>query len=136
MENQIIYSSVFDEASQIKEVLISQEILKLSFENRNDITISSEHDQDCCEHVYADFTVVENYHGRLINKKVNEIIIKRVEDMGFLICLRHSYDEWEKIFVPCYDYQNGYYSSNLKIIINNDGSRTEVDISNCVEHHY
>jgi hypothetical protein len=41
-----------------------------------------------------------------------------------------------KIFIPCYNYQNGYYSSNLSVVITQGGTtKTEVDISDCVEDH-
>jgi cellulose synthase/poly-beta-1,6-N-acetylglucosamine synthase-like glycosyltransferase len=62
-------------------------------------------------------------------------VIKSVEDMGFLLCFEESYGYGEKVFVPCYNEQNGYYEDNLELIISVDGVKTKIDISNLVEDH-
>ena len=72
--------------------------------------MSYEHDQDCCEHVYADFKQADwsDFDSKkydTIEKLVASIEI--VEQAGFRIA---------GLFVPCYDEQNGYYSNNLKLI--------------------
>lgn len=44
------------------------------------------------------------------------------------------FDE-KKVFIPCYNYQNGYYGSDLELIIKNNNVQTKIDISNLVEDH-
>jgi hypothetical protein len=119
---------------------IEQEIIGITLKedssiifNKKDgtnIEIGYYHEQDCCENVYADITAINYYISDIINKKYEEIIIKSIPEMGFMICLYRDWDDSEKIFIPCYNSQNGYYSGNLKLIINKE---LEIDISDCVE---
>jgi hypothetical protein len=92
------------------------------------IEITDYHDQDCCENVYADFDGINYYIDSIIGKLVKEIIIKGVEEMGILICFYFDYDKSEKVFIPCYNSQNGYYSDNLSLIITRGNTRKEIDI--------
>ena len=67
--------------------------------------ILHEHEQDCCENVYADWKAgFEDVD--LSTFDVSEIDIENVENSGFRL---------NGQFVPCYDEQNGYYSSDLRI---------------------
>lgn len=126
---------------KLEEFEIEEESIKLKFKEGEEIVISSYHDQDCCEHVYADFSVFTMYVDE-INKEANSdyepelkgITIKQVLGDGILV----NFEFWNtyvKVFVPCYDYQNGYYSDQLAIKINNKGVETTIDVSDCVEHH-
>jgi hypothetical protein len=99
----------------------------------NKMTISTYHDQDCCERVYGDFNQVQNIISEVQGQKIENILIKGVNDMGFLIIFKKEYCESSKVFVPCYNSQNGYYSSSLSLIIINNEVKTEIDISNFVE---
>jgi len=91
------------------------------------LKIYQEHDQDCCETVYADFSILENYKKQLENyKEISKIEIKSVKDMGFIIFLyKKPYYNGEEaqerigILINCYNEQNGYYSDNLNIKIFN-----------------
>lgn len=101
-------------------------ILKIndeSIELSNGMEIASHHDQDCCEHVYADFSLIE-----LSDKKdieFSEILIKKVDGLGFL---------FNGILINCYNSQNGYYSSDLELICIKDGKKVfAMDISRCCE---
>ena len=95
------------------------------------------HDQDCCEHVYADWEILKTYNvslktGEKINiknidfKQTIKTLINPVPNAGFNLVSK----EGEKFFVPCYNEQNGYYSSNLTLILT---SVSELNISDCVE---
>lgn len=99
------------------------------------IKFSSSHSQDCCESVYADFSALKHYKEQILGKTVKAIAIKGVEDIGFLICFKIGYDDDIKVFIPCYNYQNGYYSSSLDLLINNGGVEIRIDISQLVEDH-
>ena len=64
------------------------------------------HDQDCCEHVYADFS---NLDSDILNHEFKNINLQKV-DKGF------RFGDSRKYFVPCYNEQNGYYSDYLEIV--------------------
>lgn len=121
----------------------SDEAVKI-ITNDGDIEIKAYHEQDCCERVYADFSVLEYHLKDLIGFTFQEIFIKPVAETGFLLCFEHgergdeeSYDDYEikKILIPCYNEQNGYYSSNLELIIKHGDTKEVTDISDCVEDH-
>ena len=103
----------------IKDVLFTDNEIIFNKEI-GQIKIGQNHDQDCCENVYADFEQIKYYIKEISSKKVEEMIIKSVDGMGFIIELWFDYGNGEKIFIPCYNYQNGYYSSNLELIIETD----------------
>lgn len=135
MKNLIIFEREFDAPRAITAVEVSDEAVTLTFLDGQPIEISSYHSQDCCEHVYADFSVMKYHADELRTKPVRSLTLKRVLNMGFLVCFERGYDSYEKIFIPCYNYQNGYYSSNLSVVLKEGEMKTEVDISDCVEDH-
>lgn len=98
------------------------------------VVLSTEHDQDCCEHVYGDFSVTA-YLKKIDGRKIEKIKIKSVDGIGFLVVLVFNYDSPEKVFIPCYNFQSGYYSSDLSLLIEIENVKTKVDISNLVEDH-
>jgi len=84
--------------------------------------IEFHHEQDCCENVFADFKSLSDQE--LIGKEFNSLDIEGVKDSGFKL---------NGHFVPCYNKQNGYYSSDLELVINHpDESKTTKDISKFV----
>lgn len=98
------------------------------------------HEQDCCEHVYADFSVLGTYNvstitGKAINiKEIDfeehlEYLIQGIVGQGFNIISKIG----EKFFIPCYNSQNGYYSSDLELILCKDKIKEIIDISEFVE---
>jgi hypothetical protein len=107
----------------------------------NGFEIMGYHEQDCCESVYADFSILKDYNlstvtGKTIDIKDIEFVediekyIEKVEDAGFNIISKIG----EKFFVPCYNSQNGYYSSDLSLIIRkNNNAKVEINISDCVK---
>jgi hypothetical protein len=95
----------------------------------NGATISHYHSQDCCEHVYADWASLKDQS--LEDVEFNDFIIEKVAGSGFRIVAANK----NAYFVPCYNEQNGYYSSALELIIGFKGNTKQVDISDCVEDH-
>ena len=78
------------------------------FNNGNKITYF--HSPDCCEHNYADFSVL---NPNVINYNYDfdeNLDFQIVEGMGFKF---GSNGHW--IFIPCYSEQNGYYSHEVGI---------------------
>jgi len=63
------------------------------------------HEQDCCEHVYADFS---NLDSDILNHEFKNINLQEASK-GF------RFGDSRKYFVPCYNEQNGYYSDYLEI---------------------
>jgi hypothetical protein len=128
------------ELTKITDVLVGDEIV-FKFENGKELKINCYHRDDCCENVYADFSIFKYLIKDLIGKQISNIVIKGVEDMGFLVCLglkekwRDTIDNYSKVFVPCYNYQNGYYSDNLELQLSYDGVEIKIDISDMVEDY-
>lgn len=98
------------------------------------------HEQDCCEHVYADFDILSNYNlstktGKTINikeidfKEELEELIEGIQEQGFNMVSKIG----EKFFIPCYNEQNGYYSSELELILRKGKTKEIIDISNFVK---
>lgn len=78
------------------------------FDNGNEITY--EHEPDCCEYNYADFS---NLNSNVVNYDYDfneDLKFEQIPEMGFRF---GSNGRW--IFIPCYSSQNGYYSSDVDI---------------------
>lgn len=111
---------------------------KIIFDNGYEL--ESYHEQDCCEHVYADFEILKDYNvstktGKTINiKDIDfeehlEYLIQGIENEGFNMISKIE----EKFFIPCYNSQNGYYSSELELILKRGKVKEVMDISEFVE---
>lgn len=72
----------------------------------NGVKIEHSHPQECCEEVYADWQALKTTN--VMGEKFREVTIYGIPELG--ISLNHY-------LVPCYDIQNGYYSSDLKVEI-------------------
>lgn len=92
---------------KIKE--ITSEHIK--FNNGEEITFF--HRQDCCEDNYADFEQLDDIAR--VAEFSTPLKFEKVDNTGFRFG-----NEGRMFFVPCYSYQNGYYSSDLQIYYNND----------------
>src|SRR5687767_5287864 len=103
----------------MKLVTIDEE--KLTFDDGTMITY--DHYQDCCEHVYADFKQLQD--TSIWDEDFDELVIEGVPDSGLRV---NGY------FIPCYNNQNGYYSSGLELIVTHPNSpKITIDISEYVE---
>lgn len=129
--NKILWSKDY-ERSKITDLAVKDESVTITFEDGT-ITFSTYHNQDCCEIVYGDFSIVQYHKEKLVGNSITKIEVKAIEDMGFLLCFTTYYYSTEKIFIPCYNNQNGYYSDELVLLIEDRGVKTEVDISDYVE---
>ena len=126
----------FEESKKIQDIKVEEEKLTIIFEDGEIISYATEHDQHCCEHVYGDFSIFKYNKEELLNEKIKEIELVKVEGEGFLLRFNKDYSSSTKVFIPCYDFQNGYYSSNLKLQITRGETKTEIDITNLVSAHY
>jgi hypothetical protein len=99
-----------------------------SIEFDNGVVLSSNHDQDCCESHYLSFSDLkledfENLHFDLSNDN----FFTRIDGYGIeLLPIKgHS------VKVPGYGSNNGYYSSNLDLILTGKDFNKTFDISDC-----
>jgi len=99
--------------------------------------LGSYHDQDCCEHVYANW---EDIKGETPDIWFMGFSIEGVSGSGLNILLYPNTLNkyiYIRLFVPCYNHQNGYYSSNLALIYTSAANiTTTVDITDFVEDNY
>lgn len=127
----ILYKTDLDKYQELS-VSFTDDTCKIS-DGIKTISIHAYHQNDCCEHVYADFSIISFYQEELEEMKTSGLYIKAVKDMGFLLCFRRPGLSDIKIFIPCYNEQNGYYSDDLELQIEDSGVMTKIDISECVE---
>lgn len=81
----------------------------IRFDNGNFICFF--HERDCCEDNYADFNQLEEM---AYNMEFDEkLVFEKVNGSGFRFG-----SGGKMFFVPCYSWQNGYYSDDLHIIYN------------------
>ena len=108
-------------------------VAKVNSENiefDNGWTLSSDHSQDCCESHYLSFQdlTLSDFEGLEFNL-ANEEFFKRIDGYGIELVpvFGHS------VRVPGYGYNNGYYSSDLDLILTdtNNNEVIRLDISEC-----
>ena len=75
--------------------------------------ITGHHEPDCCECNYADCGQLDDI---ALNTEfdTSNLVFEEVKDSGF----RFGNAPSKMFFVPCYSSQNGYYSSDLEIRLN------------------
>jgi hypothetical protein len=119
---------------EITNVLIGEDYVEIDFKESPSLKIKYFHSQDCCESVYADLTMLGYYIPALKGRTFSNLVVKGVKGMGFLLCFLNGGNSGLKIFIPCYNNQNGYYSTDLKLIISpGEGGKMEIDISDLEE---
>ena len=100
-----------------------------SVEFENGVNLYSNHYKDCCESHYLsldDLTMVD-FEG-LEFDLTNDSFFKRIEGYGIELIPINGHS----VKIPGYGYNNGYYSSNLSLILTDDnGFRKEYDIFEC-----
>lgn len=100
----------------------------ITFDNGS--TLEYEHRQDCCEEVYANFEHLKLYKD-ILNIEFKDNLIERISlanNHGFFII--GYLNDIVKIFVPCYNVQNGYYNDELTLIFtDNEGNKKTLDLT-------
>jgi len=104
-------------------------IMSDSIEFDNGITLSSDHNQDCCEHHYLSFDDLtdEDFEG-LEFDLTKDKFFERIEGYGIQL----NPISGHPVRLPGYGSNNGYYSSNLDLVLS-DGNKVvkTFDISEC-----
>ena len=109
----------------LKVVKVNDEILKFS----NGSVLFSDHERDCCESHYLGLgdLSLDDFDG-LEFDLTNDDFFERIEGYGILLKPVNGLP----VRIPGYGYNNGYYSSQLDmVIVKSDGSRLQFDISQC-----
>tara|TARA_X000001382_G_C3165613_1_gene177744 strand:+ start:119 stop:466 length:348 start_codon:yes stop_codon:yes gene_type:complete len=95
----------------------------------NGVKLYSNHEQDCCESHYLsmDDLTIEDFEG-LEFDLTSDNFFKRIEGYGIELVPIIGYS----VKIPGYAENNGYYSSQLDLIITDNESFTkEYDIAEC-----
>lgn len=146
MEKSQLFKIVFAVPQKIGSAAVIDGGNRLAFYDASGrikvLELKDYHEQDCCENVYADFEYVTPSLEQLeFPFMVTGVRLFGTKDLGFtLVLTTDQIDElFEetielKFFVPCYNSQNGYYSSNLSLIIKAAGFEDkEISISEYVK---
>jgi hypothetical protein len=97
----------------------------------NGVKLYSNHEQDCCENHYlsmSDLTIAD-FVGLEFDLTKDEFF-ERIEDYGIALKPLNGFP----VRIPGYGSNNGYYSSNLELILTNTdgkGIYKEFNISEC-----
>ncbi len=92
--------------------------------------LKSEHDQSCCESHYLDFSnlSIDDFEG-LEFDLTNDNFFDRIVDFGIALKPTNGHP----IRIPGYGSNNGYYSTDLDLIIKNKDKTTIFNITECQE---
>lgn len=111
--------------NNVKVVKVNAE----SVEFENGIELYSSHDRDCCENHYLSFSdlTISDFEG-LEFDLTGEGFFKRIDGYGIELIPINGHS----VKVPGYGSNNGYYSSNLDLILADKNTALKTfDISNC-----
>lgn len=89
-------------------------------------TLYSNHDQDCCEHHWLDFEHIklEDFDGLEFNL-IDDSFFRKIEDYGIELVPSN------RVKIPGYGSNNGYYSTDLTLVLDTPTGRREYDITEC-----
>lgn len=99
----------------------------------NGVMLYSNHEQDCCESHYLSFDDlnIDDFDG-LEFDLTNDNFFERIDGYGIAL---HPINGLP-VRVPGYGSNNGYYSSNLDLVLSDDkGFEKHYDITECQEWH-
>lgn len=80
----------------------------------------SDWERDCCEHNYADFSVI-TLDPEIMGNEFSKVTFGKVVDKAGFILKFHGLPHpvlgtyTKKVFIPCYSEQNGYYTIELSV---------------------
>lgn len=98
----------------------------------NEVRLYSDHDQDCCENHYLDFSdlTLEDFDG-LEFDLAGAGFFKRIDGYGIELISTTGLP----VRVPGYGSNNGYYSSNIDLVLMKDKVIIKSwDVSECQEY--
>ena len=128
-----------EKPEKIKEIINDNcNCIKIICYSELSFRIYTSHYQDCCEKVYADFSVIEEQKEDIKGIIIIGVSVKKIKDEGFLLLFEYLEDDKfgnsaKKIFIPCHNIQNGYYSSDLELMIKHNNDTISIDITDCTK---
>lgn len=90
--------------------------IEIRFDNGNVITF--DHEQDCCECNWADFSILTPNTVNYYYDFDEDLTFEFVEGLGFIFGSMDENELQHMIFIPCYSDQNSYYSTDIDIYYN------------------
>lgn len=107
-----------------KVIYVDKDVVR--FDDQSELY--SDHDQDCCESHYLDFSQhsLSDFDGLEFDLS-SPSFFEKVDDYGIRLLPTNGHP----ISVPGYGYNNGYYSANLTLVLDRPGSSTKFDITEC-----
>lgn len=107
-----------------KVIYVNNDVVR--FDDKSELY--SDHDQDCCEHHYLDFSQLSlsDFDGLEFDLS-SPSFFEKVEGYGIRLIPINGHP----ISVPGYGSNNGYYSANLTLILERPSSFTKFDITEC-----
>lgn len=121
--NNIKYTEI--NMNKVKVIKVDSDIIEFD----NGILLYSDHDQDCCENHYlsmSDLTLSD--FDELEFDLSTDNFFNRIDGYGIELIPIHGHS----VKIPGYGSNNGYYSSNLSLILtNNKDFCKEYDITEC-----
>lgn len=93
-------------------------------------SIFSDHEQDCCEQHYLDFSTADlsDFEGLLFDLESDKFF-EAVEDYGIRLIPSNN---GHPVSIPGYGYNNGYYSENLTLVVSRPGrEQKRYNITRC-----
>jgi hypothetical protein len=129
------YLKKFNESTQLDLDNLSNPLKVIEIANdsiifENGITLSSYHQDDCCENHYLGFDdiTLDDFDGLEFDLS-NDNFFRRIDGYGIELMPLKGYT----VKIPGYGSNNGYYSSNLSLMINDSEGKIikQFDISEC-----
>ncbi len=108
----------------IKNELVQLKEYELVFADGT--TISSDHDNDCCESHYLSFADLKSEDFAGLSFDFSGDFFERVDGYG----IRLIPIEGHPVSIPGYGYNNGYYSSELTLVVEGPFAN-RYDVSDC-----
>ncbi len=99
-----------------------------SIEFDNGTILGSYHQEDCCEVHYLDFDdlTIGDFDGLEFDLTLDKFF-RKVEGYGIELIPVNGYS----VKVPGYGSNNGYYSTDLSLVLSGGGIESSFDISEC-----
>jgi len=109
---------------KLKVIKVNSEYIEFE----NEIKLYSEHISDCCENHYLllDDLELSDFEGLEFNL-TNDFFFKKIEDYGIELIPINGHS----IKIPGYGYNNGYYSTQLTLVLSGRGFYKTFDITEC-----
>jgi hypothetical protein len=135
-ESHLIHKQIDQVLKEIerKKTMTNLKVVRLdsdTVEFENGIKLYSNHDQECCESHFLDFSdLTMNVFNGLEFDLSNSKFFKRIEGYGIELIPING----RSVKVPGYGTNNGFYSSQLDLILTNEKDfKEEYNISECQE---